>query len=684
MFNKVLIANRGEIALRIIRTCKRIGIKTVAVYSEADARSLYVREADETAYLGGSRPEESYLLKEKVIDIALDRNCQAVHPGYGFLSENADFAGLVADAGMAFIGPSADVIAMLGDKTAAKAFAERLGIPVTPGCKELLSTVTEVENIASSTGYPLMVRAARAGGGRGMRVVHRKEDLHAAVESCRRESRKAFDSDDFFIERFLPRIRHIEMQILADHHGNIVHLGERECSIQRRHQKLIEETPSIAVDKALRRRMGEMACTLGRESGYTNAGTIEFILDETDKNIYFLEINTRLQVEHPITEMVTGLDLVELQLRIAVGEKLPFRQEDIVQNGWAIEARICAEDPVRAFMPVTGMITRYSETRIKNIRIDKSIESGSFISAHYDSLLSKVIAWGETRPAAIETLVQCLNAYHIEGLITNIDFVNTVLNHPSFKEGNLSTSFIEEHFKEGRMKLPPPQKWLHLMAVAATLVYHNRQSLVHESLKPMMTKVGAPQHSKNHVTYMLKGEDDVFEVGLYRTPSPRSWTVTVNGNQYQVVTPDFEFYRRRLKLNIDGETHYFRMRYAHNIWAAYRGVTRNFGIYSLLEWDLLRHMPEPKRITVRDNVIRCPLPGMVVAILVKKGDRIYRGQDLVSIESMKMESFVASSNNGRVEKIHVSPGRTVETGDILITLSSDSLSPEESPDGSQD
>ena len=680
MFKKILIANRGEIAIRVIRTCKRMGIRTVAVYSEADSRSLHVREADEKAFLGGSRPEESYLLKEKIIDIALAHGCQAIHPGYGFLSENAEFADMVASSGLVFIGPTAAAIAALGDKTKALALAEKLGLPIKPGHKEHISTFAEAATIAPRIGYPLMIRAARAGGGRGIRVVHRRADLPAAIESCQNEARKAFGSDAFFMERYIPRIRHIEIQIMADHYGHVIHLGERECSIQRRYQKIIEETPSTAVDDTLRERMGAMACTLAREAGYTNAGTVEFILDDSDRNVYFLEMNTRLQVEHPVTEMVTRLDLVELQIRVAAREKLSLRQEDVIRTGWAIEARICAEDPARSFLPVTGMITRYATAHIKNIRIDSSIEAGSLISTYYDSLLSKVIAWGETRMEAIESLVQILNAYHVEGLITNLDFVNAVLNHPSFVKGDLSTDFIDDHFEKGQMKLPTPEEWLQFMAIAVTLIYHNRQSLVHESLKPLMAKVGAPHHSKNLFTYMVKGEDVFFELCLMKNPAPQSWTVTVNGRKYQVVTPEFEFFRRRIKLRIDGKTQFFRTKYRdNNIWVAHRGATRIFGIYSPLEWKLSYHMPKPKKVPPED-VVRCPMPGMVVAILVKKGERIYKGQDLVSIESMKMESFVAAPNDGLVENIHVAPGQAVETGDILIQLKTDYLPSEEELD----
>jgi propionyl-CoA carboxylase alpha chain len=680
MFHKILIANRGEIAVRIIKTCRRMGIKTVAVYSEADARSLHVREADEKAFLGGARPEESYLVKDKMIETALFHKCQAIHPGYGFLSENAEFADMVVKAGLVYIGPPAAAIAALGDKMSAKAFAEKAGLLIKSGNKKLISSYAEAEAIVGKVGYPLMIRAAHAGGGRGIRVVENRTALRSAVESCQNEAKKACGSDEFFVERFIPRIRHIEIQIIADHYGNVVSLGERECSIQRRYQKIIEESPSLAVDEELRERMGTMACNLARVAGYTNAGTVEFIMDDSDKSIYFLEVNTRLQVEHPVTEMVTSLDLVELQLRVAAGEKLPIRQQDVIRNGWAIEARICAEDPARNFLPVTGMITRYAVGRVKHVRIDSSIEAGSFISTYYDSLLAKVIAWGETRAEAVASLVHVLNSYHIEGLKTNADFVNAVVNHPAFVKGDLSTDFINDHFENGQMKLPTPREWLHFMAIAVTIVYHNRQSLVHESLMPMIAKVGAPHQVKNKFSYMVKGEDDFFELHLMANPGQGSWTVVVDEHKHQVVTPEFEFFRRRLKLKIDGKAAFFHIRYMeNNMWVAYRGVTRVFGIYSPLEWKLFYHLPKPKEI-VAEDVIRCPMPGMVVAIQVKQGEHIYKGQDLVSIESMKMESFVASPSDGLVEKIHVHPGQTVETGDILVKIKIDSMPSEEELD----
>lgn len=524
MFKKILIANRGEIAVRIIRTCKRLGIRTVAIYSEADARSLHVQEADEVVLVGKAPSAESYLVAEKIIDVAMKTGCQAIHPGYGFLSENAVFCEKICQSGMVFIGPPAAAIATLGDKIASKALALKSGVPVIPGHIGMLSGLEEAKSIAEQIGYPVLLKPAAGGGGKGMRIVSGKKDMEPAFFACQEETRKAFGDPHLFIERYIANSRHIEIQILADRYGNAIHLGERECSIQRRYQKIIEETPSPTVDPSLRLKMGTMACSLAREAGYTNAGTVEFILDE-DRNMYFLEMNTRLQVEHPVTELVTGLDLVELQLKIASGEMLPIRQEDVSFKGSAIEARICAEDPSRNFLPATGMITRYASPRGKNIRVDSGIEAGSVVSVYYDSLLSKVISWGETRESARMALINALNGYHIEGVITNVDFVNLILNHPAFAAGELSTRFIEQHFDNEKTKIPPSTERIILMAIATALVYHNRQKLVRDSLKPMAAHVGGFEKPRSWRHYMVKGEADIIELRLQENPDLRTWNI---------------------------------------------------------------------------------------------------------------------------------------------------------------
>ncbi|OQW98485.1 MAG: acetyl/propionyl-CoA carboxylase subuit alpha [Desulfobacteraceae bacterium A6] len=665
MFKKILIANRGEIAVRIIRTCKRLEIQTVAIYSEVDARSLHVQEADEAVLVGKARSAESYLVAEKIIDAAIKTGCQAIHPGYGFLSENALFCEKVCQSGLVFIGPPAAAIATLGDKIASKALALKSGVPVVPGHIGMLSGLKEAEAIAEQIGYPVLLKPAAGGGGKGMRIVSGKKEMGPAFSACQEETRKAFGDPHLFIERYIANPRHIEIQILADQYGNVIHLGERECSIQRRYQKIIEETPSPAVDPALRLKMGRMACSLAREAGYTNAGTVEFIMDE-DRNMYFLEMNTRLQVEHPVTELVTGLDMVELQLKIACGEELSIRQEDVSFNGSAIEARICAEDPSRNFMPATGMITRYASPRGRSIRVDSGIVAGSVVSVYYDSLLSKVISWGETRESARMALINALNGYHIEGVITNVDFVNLILNHPAFTAGELSTRFIEQHFDNEKTKIPPPTERIVLMAIATTLVYHNRQKLIRDSLKPMAAHVGGLEKPRSWYHYMVKGEADIVELRLQENPDLRTWTILADGNQYQVITPELEYYRRRIKLNINGQSQMFRLQFRGNFFrAAFCGINRIFEVYSPREWELAQFMPKVQK-RILDNVLECPMPGLVVDIRVQKGDRVYRGQELVIVESMKMESGVASPCDGEVLEILIEKGQAVDTGNILM------------------
>jgi propionyl-CoA carboxylase alpha chain len=669
VFDKILIANRGEIAIRIIRTCRRLGVRTVAVHSEVDSRSPHVQEADEAVLIGPARSDQSYLSKERIIDAARQTGCAAVHPGYGFLSENAGFAEQVGRAGLVFIGPPPSAIADLGDKVASKALAVKAGVPVVPGAITPVADVREARAAARGIGYPLLLKPAAGGGGKGMRIVSSEGELADAMQLGREETRKAFGDDRVFVEKYIPIARHVEIQILADRHGSVIHLGERECSVQRRYQKVIEESPSVAVGPDLRRRMGECACRLAAAAGYVNAGTVEFILDP-EGDFYFLEMNTRLQVEHPVTEMVTGLDLVELQLRIAAGEPLPIRQEQVRWHGWAIEARICAEDPGRNFLPSTGMITRYSPARGKNVRLDSGVQAGSVVSMYYDSLLAKVIAWGETRDQAIGSLVRALNGYHIEGLATNVDFATAALTHPEFAAGRLSTGFIAEHFERGVPKLPPPPERLRIMAMAATIVYHNRQALTRESLKPMAAQVGAAHEAKDCHPYVVRCGEDVFDMCLRQEVPPHHWSITVDGLPHAVITPPFEYYRRRLRLAVDGEMHMFRLYYQYSFFGvAFGGTMRVFEVFSPREWELARYMPAPSEEAL-ENVLLCPMPGLVVTVRVQPGSRVYRGQDLISVESMKMESFVASPCDGIVDEVLVKPGQAVETDEVLIRFKS--------------
>lgn len=665
MFKKILVANRGEIAVRIIRTCSRMGIASVAVYSDSDSRSLHIRKADESIALGGVTAAESYLAADQIIEAALRTNCEAIHPGYGFLAESPRFAEQVNGAGIAFVGPPPQALALLGDKLAAKELARSAGMPVIEGHPEPVSDAEVAVKAGEKIGYPLLLKPAAGGGGKGMRIVHAAGDMAAALSVCRNEAQKAFGDDRVFVEQYIPHARHVEFQILVDVFGNAVHLGERECSIQRRYQKLIEETPSLAMNASLRDEMGTLACKLARMAGYANAGTVEFLLD-TDGRYRFLEMNPRIQVEHPISEMTASLDLVELQLRIASGEELPFQQQDVRLSGWAIEARVCAEDPSRSFFPVTGLITRYSQPRGEHVRVDSGVEAGSSVSVHFDSLLAKAVAWGENREEARGRLVDALNGYHIEGVVTNVGFLNQVLNLSAFISGDISADFIERNFEEGKAKEGPSREHLRLVALAATLIYHNRSVLVRESLKPMISTIGGGPQPRGPYEYVVKCPFDVFTIELRDHGLERGWVARVGDRDYTVVAPPFEFYRRRLKLEINGETHRFILDYRGSfIEGRFCGIQEVFEIYTPKEWALASTVRSPVSRRV-ENVLRSPMPGLVIETRVAVGDRVYHGQDLIVLESMKMESCIPSPVDGIVSEVVVGQGQNVETGDVLI------------------
>jgi len=665
MIDKILIANRGEIAVRILRACKKLQIAAVAVYSDADKNSLHKQLTSEAVYIGPSPAADSYLNTGNIIEAALSSGCTAIHPGYGFLSENAAFARQVVSAGLTFIGPPADIIALMGDKIAAKELAISAGVPVIPGHMESLANEDEALAVAQAIGFPVLLKPAAGGGGKGMRVVRDASEVEAAFAACRQETRKSFGDARIFIERFIEAPRHIEVQILADARGNIVHLGERECSVQRRYQKIIEESPSPALSDAQRSAICKAACDLAAKAGYVNAGTVEFIYDKNGA-FYFLEMNTRLQVEHPVTEAVTGLDLVEQQIRIAALEPLSFSQDEVVPSGCAIEARICAEDPRRSFLPATGMITRYAEPRGENVRVDSGIQMGSKIGIHYDSLLAKVIVRGKTRDEARASLMEALNGYHIEGVVNTLDFVNSILCQPAFVRGELSTNFLENHFDGPIPKSPPDSESLSLTALAATLIYHVRMIALRESIRPADAGFGLARPRLNTCRYKVRSESDLFDIRLSGMLKGVSWTFSVNGRNYDVEAPPFELYRRRLKLTINGRTHRFRISVeSSSLRVAFNGMSRLFEVFNPREYILMHYMP-PRTAKPPDNQMICPMPGMVVNLLVSKGDRVFLGQNLIILESMKMESGVPSPMDGIVADICVKAGQAVEVGDILM------------------
>lgn len=476
MFKKVLVANRGEIALRVLRACEERGISAVAVFSEADRAALHVRYADEAYCIGPAPSVDSYLRIDRIIDVARKAEVNAIHPGYGFLSENAEFAAACGDAGITFIGPSPDAIEKMGDKITARKTVAKAGVPLLPGSLPGLND-DELQASAAEIGYPVMIKASAGGGGKGMRIVHNPGDFLAALESARRESRNAFANDEVYVEKYIPNSRHIEMQVLADSHGQTIHLGERECSIQRRHQKLIEEAPSVAVDEALRDEMGRVAIEAAQSVNYVNAGTVEFLFDNRDGAYYFLEMNTRLQVEHPVTELVTGADIVKEQIAIAAGRRLRYRQEDIAPKGWAIECRITAEDPFNNFAPSVGKIVNLQEPTGPGVRVESALYPGVEISTFYDPMVAKLVAWGETRAEAILRMRRALNEFRIGGIRTSIPFHQDIMDSPEFIWGTFDTGFIE---RRSLQRLPDKnQEQERIIAVATALIAHeeSRQAI---------------------------------------------------------------------------------------------------------------------------------------------------------------------------------------------------------------
>lgn len=539
MIKKVLVANRGEIAVRIIRACRELGLETVAVYSEADRTALHVRYADEAYLIGPAPVQESYLCWKKIIDVAIKAGADAVHPGYGFLAENPAFAQACQEAGLIFVGPSPETLRLMGDKIAARSVVKAAGVPVVPGTDYGLND-EELIAAAQELGYPLLIKPAHGGGGKGMRIIESPEEMPRALAAARRESKAVFGDDILFLEKIVEGARHIEFQILADGFGNVIHLGERECSIQRRHQKLIEEAPSRALDEELRRRMSEAAVRVARTVGYLNAGTVEFLLDK-DKNFYFIEMNCRLQVEHPVTEMATGIDIVREQLRIASGRRLRYTQDDVRLRGWAIECRIIAEDPYKGFLPSPGRITGLYEPSGPGVRVDSGIYEGFEVSPYYDSLIGKLVAWGETRGEAILRMRRALDEYRIVGIKTNIPFHQQIVNDTRFIGGQFDTQFVEHRFS---MVERGYEEHLEVVAIAATLLAHSSDRISSQSVIPEETPGGpatiyiATVRDKSFTIEIDGGEMTVDgqrrAVDIKRIDGIPLYSLLIEGNSYEV------------------------------------------------------------------------------------------------------------------------------------------------------
>jgi propionyl-CoA carboxylase alpha chain len=657
MFKKILIANRGEIACRIIKTCKRMGIATVAVYSEADDGALHVQMADEAVLLGPPPPGQSYLLIEKIAQAIRDTGAEAVHPGFGFLSENAAFVAAVEEAGAVFIGPPVDAVAAMGDKITSKKIAEKAGVNVIPGVMAEIDDADEAVKIAQQIGYPVMVKAAAGGGGKGMRVVWNDAEARDGFRAARSEAETSFGDGRIFLEKFIENPRHIEIQLLGDTHGNIVYLNERECSIQRRHQKVVEEAPSPLLDDATRKAMGEQAVALARAVNYCSAGTVEFVSDQK-KNFYFLEMNTRLQVEHPVTECITGLDLVEQMILVAAGKKLAFGQEDVARDGWAMEARIYAEDPVRGFLPSIGRLTRYRVPEEKDgVRIDSGVEEGSEVTMFYDPMIAKLVVHGEDRASAVAAMRRALDGFEVRGVRHNIDFLSAIMREERFEEGALTTAFVEETWPDGFSGAECGTREETVVAGVALLAH---LSVLARDRGITGTLDGAALLPETWVVRFagrkVLARAQLCEGGLDMTLGNRA--VPVRGDWKPGLT--------RFDGTVEHEPALVQVDRRGTNWAlSHAGVSTDVTVLSERADVLLERMPE-KPVADTAGMVLSPMPGMMVDVLVAVGDAVEVGQALAIVDAMKMENILRAERSGTIGKVHVAKGDSVAVDQLLI------------------
>ena len=650
MIHSLLIANRGEIACRIIRTCRQMGIRAVAVFSDADREARHVRLADTAVHIGPAPAADSYLNIEAIIAAAQQTGVDAIHPGFGFLAENAAFARTVTAAGLIFIGPSPEAIAAMGNKRAAKELMATAGIPVLPGYGGADQSDRVLLAEAEHIGFPIMVKAAAGGGGKGMRLVHKLGDLPEAMVAARREALQAFGSDELILERALLRPRHVEIQVVGDTQGNIIHLGERECSIQRRHQKIIEESPSPDVDENLRQKMGETAVLAAQTIQYTNAGTVEFLLDE-DGQFYFLEMNTRLQVEHPVTELVTGIDLVAWQIRIAEGQPLPLTQAQVTQRGHAIEARVYAENPANDFLPVTGDVLLWREPDAPGIRVDSGIETGDTVSVHYDPMLAKIIAFGADRAEALRRLVRALETTTLLGLTHNVPFLLDTLRQPAFATGELHTGFVPEHLTGWQ----PPEGDTAVALITATLT-----QFLQAPQRP--ENAGYWRNNPNPLPpyrYRLDGEE--AEVWLRPEDAYCVLRIAYQGKTTHHASRITHHDKSNWTLEIDGVRVQVTAVAQNDLWH----IHTDAGTVTL---QALPRLPEPQPPADTAGSLRAPMPGSVLELLVKVGDSVTAGQPLLKLEAMKMEHTIRAAGDGIVEAIYFAPGDAVEADAQLLHI----------------
>lgn len=672
MFSKILIANRGEIACRVIKTARRMGIQTVAVYSDADARAPFVRMADEAVHIGPSPAAESYLVADKIVAACKQTGAEAVHPGYGFLSERTSFAEALAAEGIAFIGPPVGAIAAMGDKIESKKLAKQAGVNVVPGFVGEIEDTEHAVRISGEIGYPVMMKASAGGGGKGMRLAYTEQDVREGFDAVKREGLNSFGDDRVFIEKFILNPRHIEIQILGDQHGNILYLNERECSIQRRHQKVVEEAPSPFVTPKMRAAMGEQCVALARAVGYHSAGTVELIVsgaDPSGESFYFLEMNTRLQVEHPVTECITGIDLVEQMIRVAAGEKLQFTQEDVRTDGWAIENRVYAEDPYRGFLPSTGRLVRYAppvepwsddgaangRRGVGGIRIDDGVFEGGEVSMFYDPMIAKLITWGETRDDAADLQVQALDAFRIEGLGHNVDFLSAIMQHPRFRSGELTTGFIAEEYPEGFHGASASADTARMLTGVAGVIAAADADRAARISGRLNGKVAAPGEWSVQLAgteYAVVLEEDAITVdgvpvdlALEYTPGDVMTAVEVGDERY---TLRLERLRTGYAITTRGARHLLRVLPAHVA-------------------PLARHMIE-KVPPDTSKMLICPMPGLLVKLHVGVGEEVQPGQPLATVEAMKMENILRAEKRGVVATINAAQGDSLAVDAVILEL----------------
>ncbi|WP_306751591.1 acetyl-CoA carboxylase biotin carboxylase subunit [Paracoccus actinidiae] len=662
MFKKILIANRGEIACRVIKTARKMGIATVAVYSDADRNALHVKMADEAVHIGPPPANQSYIVIDKIMEAIRRTGAEAVHPGYGFLSENMKFAEALEREGVVFIGPPSPAIEAMGDKITSKKLAQEAGVSTVPGYMGLIADAEEAVRISDQVGYPVMIKASAGGGGKGMRIAWNAAEAREGFESSRNEAASSFGDDRIFIEKFVTQPRHIEIQVLADKHGNAVYLHERECSIQRRNQKVIEEAPSPFLDEATRKAMGEQAVALAKAVGYTSAGTVEFIVDG-QKNFYFLEMNTRLQVEHPVTELITGIDLVEQMIRVAAGEPLPFAQSDLTINGWAMESRLYAEDPYRNFLPSIGRLTRYrppaevaDETHV--VRNDTGVFEGGEISMFYDPMIAKLCTWAPSRTKAIEAMRVALDEFEVEGIGHNLPFLSAVMDHPKFVAGDITTAFIAEEYPEGFGGASLPDDELARVAAAASAMHRVaeiRRARISGRLDNHERRVG-----ENWVVF-INGQEIPVRIRADRDGA----TVAVNGRDLRVES-DWKPGQTLARLVVDGRPLVMK---ADKIPAGFRLRTRGADLKVQVRRprtaELARLMPE-KLPPDTSKFLLCPMPGLVVKIAVAPGDEVQEGQALATVEAMKMENILRAERRGVVRSVNAEPGQSLRVDDVIM------------------